>query len=195
VRTFEGDIRIPESDGRVALALDRARRGPLRIFVDDSCLGQTTLPADEAIKGIRVSVAPGDGGKLWIDDLVVTRRLPSRPRPSSLKNQDLLWLAHGEEIFGHIVAADAQTVTLDAKFGARVLAWPQLRGIFFAQPKPMGVSREPEITFRPDPGFPLDRLRAKLLRWEGGKLIVEHNVLGEVAVERERLDKIRFEAK
>jgi hypothetical protein len=174
--------------------------GRLRIFVDDHCLGQTSLPAKEAIKGIRIAVSTGDApeqknGKLWIDELLVTRRLPTMPRPQTMKDQDMLWLEHGEQLFGRIVSADAVTVALEAKFGTRSMAWSQLRGIYFACPKAGPMSADSEITFRAAPGFPVDSLRAKLLRWNDGRLIVRHDMFGEIAIERERLDKIRFAVK
>jgi hypothetical protein len=174
--------------------------GRLRIFVDDHCLGQSSLPVKEAIKGIRIAVSAGNApeqknGKLWIDELLVTRRLPPIPRPQMMKDQDMLWLEHGEQLFGRIVSADAVTVALEAKFGRRSLAWSQLRGIYFACPKAGPMSADPEITFRAAPGFPVDSLRAKLLRWNDGRLIVRHDIFGEVAIERERLDKIRFAVK
>ena len=112
-----------------------------------------------------------------------------------MKDQDILWLEHGEQLFGRIVAADAVMVTLEAKFGRRSMAWSQLRGIYFAYPKAGPTSAEPEIAFRAAPGFPVDSLRAKLLRWNDGRLIVRHDIFGEIAIERERLDKIRFAVK
>jgi hypothetical protein len=174
--------------------------GRLRIFVDDHCLGQTSLPAKEAIKGIRIAVSAGDApeqknGKHWIDELLVTRRLPTLPRPQTMKDQDMLWLEYGEQLFGRIVSADAAAVVLDAKFGKRSLAWSQLRGIYFAHPKPGLMSADPEITFRAAPGFSVDSLRAKLVRWDNAKLILQHGLFGEIAIERERLDKIRFAVK
>ena len=88
-------------------------------------------------------------------------------------------------------------MTLDAKFGKRTLAWSRLRGIQFAQGlgKEVAPTGDPEITFRPGPGFVVDRLRAKLVRWEGTKLIVAHALFGEIAIERERLETIRPTAK
>jgi len=165
------------------------RSGRLRVYVDDSCLGETTATS---IQGIRITC---DAGKLWIDDLIVTQRLPALPRPSPTPDYDMLWLTQGEQLFGRLLHADRQTATLESKLGKRAIAWSQVRGIFFAQPKASTDANDPEITFRPAPGFPLDTMRAKLLRWEAGKLIVEHEQLGEVALERDRLDKIRLLAK
>jgi len=170
----------------------------LRLFVDDHCLGETPLTAKEAVQGIRIAAesAPGKApGKLWIDELSVTRRLPPLARPQPDKDNDMLWLEHGELLFGRIDGADAAGVTLDAKFGKRTLPWSKLRGIQFAQPKPHAPFSDPEITFRPCPGFPVDRLRVKLVRWENGNLIVTHALFGEIAIERERLDTIRIAAK
>ncbi len=162
----------------------------LRIFVDDYCLAESPLTDKEGAKGLRCSARTD--GKLWIDEFVVSRRLPSLPRPALVKNQDLLWLEQGEQLFGRIVSANARSITLDAKFGKRDLPWSRVRGIFFAQPNAMPALPDQEITFRPGPGFALDRVRAKLLRWENTKLLARHELLGEIALERACLDKIRF---
>jgi hypothetical protein len=171
--------------------------GRLRVYVDDALLGQTTLPRTQAIQGIRCNVDVMDAnkkqGKLWLDELIVSQSLPPLARPPSDAKQDSLWLAQGEQMFGQIVSADAKGVTLDAKFGQRSYAWSQLRGLLLARPKESPMSGEAEILFRPSPGFPVDRLRGKLIRWEEAKLIVQHELLGEIAIERDRLDKIRFE--
>jgi hypothetical protein len=164
--------------------------GRLRIYVDDRCLGETKVGE---IKGLRMACTGMGKGELWIDELLVTRRLPKLPRPQ-LGEQDLAWLEHGEELFGRIVAADAAGAVLDAKFGKRTLPWSQLRGIFFASPKEP-ASTEPEVTFRPGPGFSLDCLRVKLVRWDDETLVVDHDRLGPIRIERERLDTIRFAAK
>lgn len=165
----------------------------LRLFVDDSCIGQTALAKGAAIKGIRFESA--HNGAVWIDELIVARRLPPAAPPRNDPKQDSLWLAHGEQLFGQLLDADAQIATLDAKFGKRSIPWSQLRGIRFAAADTDSGTVEPEITFRPAPGFSVDCLRAKLLRWDGKTLTVQHGLLGEIAIERGRLDKIRFPVK
>jgi hypothetical protein len=161
----------------------------LRIFVDDVCLGQTRTRQNEAIDGIRCAMETA--GKLWIDELTVSRRVPKLARPQSAPDQDSLWLEHGEQIFGKIVSVGADQVVLDAKFGKRTVAWSSLRGILFAQSKQAAAPIETEIVFRPGPGFSLDQMRGKLVRWEKDQLIVEHRLLGEIAVERGRLNELR----
>jgi hypothetical protein len=170
--------------------------GRLRIFIDDRCLGQNSLSAKDAIKGIRIASAEGkESGQLWIDEVLVTRRLVPLSTPMAVKDQDIVWLEHGEQIFGRVVSGNANEVLLDAKFGKHSFPWSRVRGIVFAKEKEMPTSLEPEITFRPGPGFPVDRLRAKLVRWDHTKLIVQQELLGEIAIVAERLDKIRFPAK
>ncbi len=114
----------------------------LRIFVDDVCLGQTRTLPDESIDGIRCAME--SAGKLYIDELSVSRRLPLMPRPKPGADQDSLWLEHGEQIFGKIVSADALNVVLDAKFGKRSFAWSTMRGILFAQANPSAAATEPD---------------------------------------------------
>ncbi len=98
--------------------------GRLRIYVDDFCLGQTTLPVEESLRGIRIVHG---AGKLWIDELSVTRKLQPLATPMPAE-QDSRWLEQGEQIFGRIVTADRDTATLEAKFGKRSLPWSRLRG-------------------------------------------------------------------
>ena len=82
-------------------ASDLIVAGRLRLFVDDVCLGQTTLPSKEAVTGVRLEIeASKDAGKLWIDELLVSRSLPTMPRPDSVPDQDSLWLEHGEQQIG-----------------------------------------------------------------------------------------------
>jgi len=58
----------------------------------------------------------------------------------------------GEEIFGHHRSADAQTITLDAKFGKRVLPWTNLRASFFTTEETPVQARNGD-NFRPGPVF------------------------------------------
>ncbi|HZZ80663.1 MAG TPA: hypothetical protein VFE62_19325 [Gemmataceae bacterium] len=162
--------------------------GRLRVFVDDACLGQTTVSAGDAIHGLRIVQ---DAGEIWIDEMSVTRKLQPMTLPTA-GDQDAVWLEQGEQLFGRIVDADANRVHLEAKFGKRALPWSRVRGILFAQAKKTPPVTEPEIQFSPGPGFSLDLLRARLIRWDGEKLMVDHPLLGEVPIERERLRRIRF---
>ena len=174
--------------------------GRLRIYVDDACLGETRLPPEEAINGLRCDVAAIDGkakkdGRVWIDELIVAKRMQPMHRPPSVPDQDSVWHMQGDQLLAALSAAMPRGLCWMRSSTSGSLAWTQLRGIFFAQQKAEQASAEPEITFRPCPGFPVDCLRAKLLRWEDANLIVQHELFGEVAIERERLDKIRFAVK
>jgi hypothetical protein len=160
----------------------------VRVFVDDVCVGQSIVDSKEAVDGLRVNHS---SGTIFIDEIVVSRRVPSMPRPASIKDQDSLWLEQGEQLFGRIVSADRDKVLLDAKFGQRTFAWSRLRGILFARSEKPKPAAEMEITYRPGPGFLLDRVRAKLVRWDGDRLVVAHPLLGEIPIERDRVDKIR----
>jgi hypothetical protein len=165
----------------------------MRFFVDDRCLGQTPAMPKEAITAIRCTLK-GDA-KIWIDEFSVTRRVPPLPRPAPIKEQDSIWLENGEQVFGNILSANTDGIVLDAKFGKREYPWSKMRGILFAQAKPTTITSEPAITFRPGPGFSLDQIDAKLIRWEEKHLLIEHRLLGEITLERDRLDKLRFVVK
>ncbi|MBI2805648.1 MAG: hypothetical protein HYX68_11780 [Planctomycetes bacterium] len=169
-----------------------AGNGRLRIFVDDTCLGETTFTPEEAIVGIRIIA--GDA-RLWIDELSATRRVARLHWPRAVKDQDMLWLENGEQFFGPLASANSEYATLAAKFGNRKVSWARMRGIQFAQKKQTAISGEWDITFRPGPGFPVDRVRATLVRWNGDSLMISHEIFGELALGRDRLDTIRPAAK
>ena len=156
------------------------RAGRLRIYVDDACLGRHKMPA---LNGVRIS---SDAGKLWIDELIVTQRLPAGriPTDEGLRHA---WLAR-RATFRQLLAPTA-AVTLDSKLGSARFHGPTAASFCSGN----GIDRhERRITFRPASGFPPDQLRAKLVRWEDGKLIIQHELFGEFALERDRLDKIRW---
>ncbi len=174
--------------------------GRLRVFVDDDCLGETPLDDAATIQSIRCGAEAGaklgkEHGKVWIDEVSVTWRVPVLSWPNASKDQDVVWLEHGEQLFGRIVKADSESVTLDAKFGMRNLAWAQVRGILFAQPNAITPPEPIEVTFRPCAGFPVDRLRVKLIGWKGTALKVVHPLVGELTLESERLHGVRNVAK
>jgi len=169
------------------------RPGRLRVYVDDACLGEVKCDAKFTLSAIRIA-AEGDG-KLTLDELKVSQTLAPSAWPTSAKDQDAVCLLEGEQLFGKLQAIDPSAIVLDAKFGKLSLPWTDVRGILFAQPKRLDASTEPEIVFRPGPGFALDRIHAKLVSWDAANLVIRHAVLGEVALERGRLERLRFKMK
>lgn len=187
-----------EPTGRWRMLVIERRDDVVRFHVDNRCLGQTRLPRETRITGMRWTVDRDDvkaAGSIWLDELIVTRRQKALPMPRSDADQDWLWLTQGEQLFGRIVSADARVVTLDATFGKRTLAWSQVRGIGFAAPKPRTRVDDVEVEYLPGAGFSSDCLRVKLLRWNESKLFLQHALLGEIAIERDRLVRVHFAVK
>lgn len=166
--------------------------GRLRVYVDDFCLGEGPSASQGGIVALRLA---SDLGTTWIDEVTVARRMPPLGNVPERTLQDSVLLEFGEQIFGQIVAADMEKVRLEAKAGSRTIPWTKLRGIRFASKKENGADGRPEILFRPASGFSVDRLRARLLRWHEDTLVVEHPLLGEIALEKACLDRIRLMVK
>lgn len=171
------------------LATFELEAGRVRVYVDDFCLGEGPSGAKGGIDAMRFA---SDLGTTWIDEVTVARRMPPSGNVPEGTLQDSVLLEFGEQIFGQIVAADAEKVRLEAKAGSRTFPWTKLRGIQFAFKKENGADGRPEIQFRPASGFSVDRLRARLLRWHQDTLVVEHPMLGEIALEKACLDRIRL---
>lgn len=200
IRENTGSLKL--TPGWHALILER-QDGVMRFFVDDLFLGKVAVPRDAGLKGIRLSatrgeLAPSPGDReqaLWVDAVQVAQRLPAAAMPANNTAADFLWLIHGEQIFGRIVAADARSVVLEGKPGKLTIAWARLRGIGFAESAHQPALADAEIYVRSSLGYLSDILHAKLLRWDDEKLIARHASLGELALARNRLEKIRFERK
>ena len=123
----------------------------LRFFFDDYCLGETTLPANGAIKGLRIMHG---GGRLCIDEFGVARKLKRLAVPMPMPgDQDSLILEQGEQLFGQLTGADSDALQLQAKFGKRSLPWTRSARHFFCSRKRDSAGESPDDCVSPRPGF------------------------------------------
>lgn len=166
-----------------------------RLYIDDYLLGEGRRAEGQTFAGVELRCRPGADGKpgtgaLWFDEVLLASRAEPRSRPPTEPGRDTLWLRGGEQVFGRVVAADAHTVKLDAKFGRRSFSWAQVRGCYFVAKETPAPA--PLVCFAPGPGCSSDALRGRLVRLDEAGLVVATELFGEVRVPRAAWRSIRW---
>ena len=130
---------------------------------------------------------------MWFDSLqVAMKAVPARrtPGPPEL---DEVWLASGDQVFGAVRQADAHAVVLEGGFGKRTFPWSNVRGVFFrSEANPPTLKQSVEVRFRSAPGVSPDQLIGIIIDLNERELVLQHPVLGKLAIARSRLERIRF---
>jgi hypothetical protein len=158
-----------------------------RLSVNDFVLLTPTLPKNASLARIGFHQEVEEKSKTsWaIDDLVLYRSVPNHKPPALLPDLDTVWWDDGDQVFGKVLQANSQTLTLEAKFGTRSYPWSAVRGFFLSPPPKNEPRAEVAITFFPGPGHPPDRLLGKLHALDSDNLILQHGLLGKVVLKRE----------
>jgi hypothetical protein len=154
-----------------------------RLYIDDRLHDEGKRHPGEDLVGVAFS------DEQRIDDVLVWRRAEPLPGPAPVDEQDLLWLAAGEQLFGHVAAADANGVTLEARFGKRAYPWSRVRGAYWRAQR-TEAKGDVTVLYRPGPGCSTDRLRVVLKEWRRDRLVVQHELFGEIELDRRGLDSL-----
>lgn len=173
----------------------------LALSIDDEVLWSCRqLGAGGALRKVRLSCtrlpsnAVGDG-EVFFDDFSLARAVPDLPHPKSESEQDELWLLSGDQLFGDIVDVSGGLIRLHASFGQKNLSWGEVRGIYFRQSGPQ--RRAPDrmrvrIWLRSGISFEPDVLDGIVRRLDKEHLVLSHEVLGELTIDRKRLHRLRL---
>ena len=161
-----------------------------RAFIDDLFIGFQTIPEDARLASLRFSFE-GQGG-MWFDAFHLAEKAPFLKRTPGPPELDEIWLASGDQVFGELLQADDRTIVLQAGFGKRIFQWSNVRGLFFrSDAKPRPKSRT-VVRFRSGPGVSADQLIGVITDLDERRLLLRHDLLGDVEIERTRLERIRF---
>jgi hypothetical protein len=203
--TVESDVpssesrRIPRTVGWHRLSI-RFRREYLLVGVDDRLLFESGKDGPGApLKQVRLVCKKrgpdeSERGAVHFDDLTLAQSLVPLVHGPGDPTQDELWLASGDQLFGHVERADSRTVTLRARSGTRDVAWANLRGIFPERDPPSPQTSDGahvRIWFRSGLGSEPDQLEGVLQELSDDKFVLHHAVLGDVGLERSRLVRLR----
>ncbi|MCI0738721.1 MAG: hypothetical protein L0Y72_06740 [Gemmataceae bacterium] len=169
--------------------------GVARLFVDDLLLGETRRGAFESPTALECR-SKGAKKTLYLDGLVLARKITSMNWPPFDDAQDSLWSEAGDQLFGKIAAADTEKIVMQAS-PPKVFAWTRQRGLFFAsksRPAPEGGKGVAENTvyFRSAPGLPDDVLAGQVTELNASRLLLRHAVLGDVEIPRACLSGLEF---
>jgi len=177
------------------------RYGPqsLALLCDDQVLwynlerGPSTPP-----RQIRMSCDPEAGlpavrGTVGFRELTVLAAVEELRRPPGDPEQDEVWLVSGDQLFGQVLQADRRGVVLQTGGGKRTLSWAKVRGCFFRHEPGRGKDTERaqvRLEFRSGLGAEVDRLEGVLTGLTAERLTLRHVLLGEVVLERGRMERL-----
>jgi hypothetical protein len=165
--------------------------GEARAFIDDYFITSQTIPANARLTSCRFYFE-GQGG-MWFDSLQVAAKAAPARRTPGPPELDEVWLASGDQVFGAVRQADAHAVVFEGGFGKRTFPWSNVRGVFFrSEATPPALKQSVEVRFRSAPGVSADQLTGTIVDLNDRDLVLQHPVLGKVAIARSRLHRIRF---
>jgi hypothetical protein len=202
-------VRQPRSAGWHHLALEGVR-GSVIVSVDDAVLWPDPAPAKVGeplpsvvlgrLRRLRLACVNQLGGAarrgaVHLDDLSLARPLADSPRRLVDPTQDELQLAEGDQLFGRVVRADPRTIELCGRFGSRELRWEEVRGLHLQrQVRPPQTTEGEHVRVAVRTGFDRqpDELTGVVRVLDDRRLLLVHPVLGELPVERGRLQQLHW---
>jgi hypothetical protein len=169
-----------------------AANGEANLFVDDYFLGRGAVPKDAQLASIRLSQT--GSGSLWLGEFLLTARTPPPARTPGPRDLDEIWLATGDQVFGSIISADEREIIFKARFGKRTFPWKSVRGMFFGK-QALSPSHGVMVYIRSGPGVSADVLSGPIVDLNERRMLLRHDLLGEIAIERAQVEMVRFPAK
>jgi hypothetical protein len=177
------------------------RPGSLRITCDNSVLWYSLAQGPGGLLR-QVRLVCGNAGNphavrgsVAFSDFVVERAVPERRRPPGEPDQDELWLADGDQVFGDVLRADRKSVELKGRFGIRRFPWTALRGWFLKRGKlaPVQPRRRQLVRLWMRSGLrpALDLMEGEMTALDAWQLTIRHPLLGELAIPRSVLARLQ----
>ena len=113
----------------------------------------------------------------------LAQAVADRRHPPGDTEQDEVWLASDDQLFGTIVRADARTIDLEGRFGKRSLPWAEVRGLYLRRLKPADMPDRANVVrvwLRTGVGNETDVLDGVLLKIDAERFTLKHADLGEL---------------
>jgi hypothetical protein len=186
---LKGEAReVRQSPGPHQLVVQFSK-GSLRVTCDDDVLWYNVEQGPGgALKQVRLI---GEG--TW-SAFCLAKAVDEPRRPPGDAEQDEVWLASDDQLFGTITGADARTVELEGRFGKRTIAWADVRGLYFRRAKAPAAKPAPNtvrVWFRTGFGNETDILEGVLLKIDERQFVLKHAELGELRLDCKWLREVR----
>lgn len=197
--TAASNARLPRKEGWQRLELEFGQ-DQLVLSIDDAVLLSCRQPGSGgALRKIRlacIGLPPGTSGgsEVYFDDFSLARAVPELKHPEGDSEQDEVWLVSGDQLFGKVVDATENKIHLHALFGLRTLPWSDVRGVYFRLSNPVTRKREQEsvrVWLQPGTGLEPDILDGSVVLFDNRRLVLRHEVLGELEIDRKRLHRLQ----
>jgi hypothetical protein len=137
--------------------------------------------------------APVRGGVVW-DEFSLERTCDEEPRSAPDREQDTVWLADGDQLFGSIVRADRRTLEVRGKFGQRSFPWPEVQGCSFRRAAaPPHTTEGAHVRLLLHTGLTPDAdiLDGVVRELDTRHLTLRHPRLGDLSIDRPFLRELR----
>jgi hypothetical protein len=193
------DSSLPCKPGRHhALIEFGPRRGT--ITLDDSMLwSEGRRGFGGTLRAIRLACVEADAKGatetvVVFNCLSLARKIVEPRRPSVFSDQDEVWLPSGDQLFGRLVSVNGRSLELETRERRLKLAWTEVVGFYphVDTPPPRALQGEwVRVWLRTGTPGLLDELEGVVTKLDDKCLVVRHPGLGEVAIDRSRLHRLR----
>jgi hypothetical protein len=157
--------------------LDRGPGGVL-LRVRLECLARDQTPAQ---------------GEVAFSEFGLARQVDEPRRPPGDVDQDEVWLANGDQVFGQIRRADPKAIALGGHFGNRSFSWAEVHGLSLrraAWPPRPSEGAHVRLLLWPAAGAEPDLVDGVLAGLDRNALTLRHNFLGEVKIPRSQVKQL-----
>jgi hypothetical protein len=181
--------KVLAKDGPHRLVLQFTKQS-MRVTCDDDVLWHNL---EQGPGGPLTEVQLQGGAVAW-SAFYVARAVDECRHPPGDTDQDEVWLASDDQLFGTVKSADRGNIELEGRFGKRSVPWADVLGVFFRRPKstaPLEPSKLVRVWLRTGFGNETDVLDGVLLRIGPEKLTLKHADLGELSLDRKWLLELR----
>lgn len=189
---------LPASPGWHRLEVDfTASR--LAVLVDDLVLWASTPDARPGpLRQVRLLCeSAGEDkkpqGGVAFDDFALMQAVDELPRPPGDPTKDEIWLVSGDQLFGKIERLDPKTIAWRGALGERTLNWSEVRAVVprrIAPPPRTGEGERVRVRLRWG-NRDFDELEGVVVSLDKNRLVLRHDQLGELTIDRVRLHEVR----
>jgi hypothetical protein len=193
VSGMKGEARVVNrTPGPHHLAI-QFRKQSLRVTCDDDVLWYNDAQGPGGpLKHITLGCA--EEKNTW-SRFYLARAVDEACHPPGDPEQDEVWLASDDQLFGKVTGGDARAIELEGRFGKRSLPWAEVRGLYFRRTKATEAKSEPNVVrvwLRTGFGNETDALDGLLLNLDERAFTLKHAELGELRLDRKWLRELRL---